>query len=160
VRAIIASVDPEQPISDVKPLAEIVAEDTAPRRVQLRLLAILSAVALLIAGIGIHGLLSFAVAQRTQELGIRRALGAQGGAIVAMVLREGLRLAIAGAIAGVTVAFVLARGMSTLLFGIAPGDPQTILAAVALCLFTTVIGCVRPALRAARIDPMVALRES
>jgi predicted permease len=160
VRAIIAAADPEQPISDVKPLADIVSDDTAPRLVQLRLLAILSAVALLIAGIGIHGLLSFAVAQRTQELGIRRALGAQGGAIVAMVVREGLRLALAGAVAGVIVAFVLARGMSALLFGIAPGDPQTIVIAVAVCLLTTMVGCLRPALRAARIDPMVALRES
>jgi predicted permease len=160
VRAIIAAADPEQPISDVKPLADIVSDDTAPRRVQLRLLAILSAVALLIAGIGIHGLLSFAVAQRTQELGIRRALGAQGGAIVAMVVREGLRLALAGAVTGVIVALLLARGMSALLVGIAPGDPQTILTAVAVCLITTMVGCLRPALRAARIDPMVALRES
>lgn len=159
VRRIIASADREQPISNIRPLSEIVAADTAPRRVQLRLLAILSAVALLIAGVGIHGLLSFAVSQRTQELGVRRALGAQAGAIVGMVLREGLRLALAGALIGVAVALLVGRGMSALLFGVAPSDPQTILAAVALCLLTAVIGCLRPALRAARIDPMAALRE-
>jgi putative ABC transport system permease protein len=159
VRRIIAEADPEQPISDVRPVSEILASDTAPRRVQVRLLAILSAVALLIAGIGLHGLLSFAVSQRTQELGIRRALGAQAGAIIGMVLREGLRLAVIGAVVGVVIALIAGRGMSALLFGVRPGDPQTILAAVALCLLTAVVGCLRPALRAARIDPMTALRE-
>jgi putative ABC transport system permease protein len=159
VRRIVASADPEQPVSDVRPLAGIVAGDIAPRRVQLRLLAIFSAVALLIAGVGIHGLLSFAVSQRIQELGIRRALGAQAGGMIAMVLRDGLRLAVAGAAIGVIVALVAGRGMSALLFGIPPHDPRTILAAVALCLATTILGALRPALRAASIDPMRALRE-
>jgi putative ABC transport system permease protein len=159
VQRIIADADPEQPISDIRPLSEIVADGVAPRRVQLRLLAMFSAIALLIAGVGIHGLLSFAVSQRTQELGIRRALGAQSGAMVTMVLREGLRLAFAGALIGVAVALVVSRGMSALLFGIPPNDPRTILAAVALCMLTAVIGSVRPAIRAARIDPMRALRE-
>jgi predicted permease len=160
VRRIIASADPEQPISDVRPLAEILAEDTAPRRVQLRLLMILSTLALLIAGVGIHGLLSFAVAQRTQELGVRKALGAQSGTLIKMVLREGLGLALFGAVAGVAIALIVGRGMSGLLFGLSPSDPQTILVAVALGLLTAFIGCLRPALRAARIDPMTALREA
>jgi predicted permease len=159
VRRIVSAADPEQPVSDVRPLAEIVAGNTAPRVVQLRLLGILSAVALLIAGVGIHGLLSFGVSQRIQELGIRRALGAQAGTIIGMVLREGLRLAAIGAVIGIVVAFLVGRGMSALLFGVAPGDPQTILAAVTLCLLTAGIGCLLPALRAARVDPMTALRE-
>jgi putative ABC transport system permease protein len=160
LRRIIASADPEQPLSDIKPLAEILADDTAPRRVQLRVLMILSTLALLIAGVGIHGLLSFAVAQRTQELGVRKALGAQSGTIVGMVMKEGLGLALVGALAGVAIAIFIGRAMSALLFGLSPADPQTILAAVGLGLLTALAGCLRPALRAARIDPMTALRET
>jgi predicted permease len=160
VRRIIAAADAEQPISDVRPLAEILADDTAPRRVQLRLLMILSSLALVIAGIGIHGLLSFAVSQRTQELGVRKALGAQSATLIQMVMREGLALALFGAVAGVTIAIFIGRAMSALLFGLSPADPQTILAAVALGLFTALAGCLRPALRAARVDPMTALREA
>jgi predicted permease len=160
LRRIIASADPEQPISDVKLLSEILADDTAPRRVQLRLLMILSSLALLIAGVGIHGLLSFAVSQRTQELGVRKALGAQSSTLVGMVMREGLALALFGALAGVAIAILIGRAMSALLFGLSPADPQTILVAVALGLLTALVGCLRPALRAARIDPMTALREA
>ena len=158
-RRIIASADPEQPISNVRSLADVVAGDTAARRVQLRLLAILAAIALVIAGVGIHGLLSFAVSQRTQELGIRRALGAQAGSIVGMVLREGLVLAVVGTAIGIGVALAVGRGMSALLFGVPAGDPVTLAAAAGLCLLTAVVGCLRPAIRAARVDPMTALRE-
>ncbi|HEY0158742.1 MAG TPA: ABC transporter permease [Thermoanaerobaculia bacterium] len=159
VRRIIAAADPEQPVSRIRTLTEVVEGDTAPRRVQLRLLAILSAIALLIGGVGIHGLLSFAVAQRTRELGIRRALGAQAGSIVAMVMREGLQLAILGAAIGVVVSLFVGRSLSAVLFGVPPTDIRTIALAVAVCLLTAVLGCLRPALRAARVDPMTALRE-
>ena len=160
VRRIISSADPEQPISSVRPLSEIVADDTAPRRVQLRVLAILSAIALLIAGVGVHGLLSFSVAQRTKELGVRRALGAQDGGIVTMILREGFRLAVLGAVLGIVLAIFVGRGMSALLFGVSPTDVRTFAAAASLCLLTALIGCLRPALRAVSIDPMTALREN
>lgn len=159
VRRIVAAADPEQPLSDIRPLSDVVADTTAPRRVQLRVLAILSAIALLIAGVGIHGLLSFAIAQRTKELGIRHALGAQASAIVAMVLREGMTLALAGTAIGVALAIAVGRTMRALLFGIAPTDARTIAAAVALCIVTAVIGCLRPAIRAARVDPIIALRQ-
>jgi predicted permease len=159
VRQIVAAADREQPISNIRPLSEIVAGDTAPRRVQVRILAILAAIALLIAGVGIHGLLSFAVVQRTKEIGIRRALGAEAKGIVSMILREGLRLAVAGAVVGVIVAVLVGRAIGALLFGVPPADPRTIAAALALCLVTALIGCLRPALRAARVDPMTALRE-
>ena len=159
VRAIVAAVDPEQPISDVRPLSEVVTGETAPRRVQLRLLAVLSALALVIVGVGLHGLLSFAVSQRTQELGIRRALGAQAGSILGMVMREGLVLAAIGAVVGVGVGLFVGRGMSALLFGVPPHDPVTIGTAVGLCLIVAVVGCVRPAMRAAGVDPMMAMRE-
>ena len=160
VRRIIASIDPEQPISDVRPMAEIVAGETAPRRVQLRVLLILSAIALLIAGVGVHGLLSFAVAQRTKELGVRRVLGAQASAIVAMVLRQGFTLAAIGAVAGIVMSLPLGRAMRALLFGVEPMDLRTIATAAAVCLATALLGCIRPAVRAARVDPIVALREN
>ena len=159
VRRIIANADPEQPISNIRPLSEIVTGDTAPRRVQLRVLTILSAIALLIAGVGIHGLLSFAVSQRAKELGIRRALGAQTGEIVAMVLREGLRLALFGTLAGIAIAVAVGRSLRALLFGVDPADPRTFVFAVAICLLTALVGGLRPALRAGLTDPVTALRE-
>ena len=159
VRRIIAAADPEQPISDVRPLSAIVAGDTAARRVQLRLLAMLAGIALVIAGVGIHGLLSFAVSQRTQELGIRRALGAQASSIVGMVLRDGLVLALVGTVIGIGIALAVGRMMSALLFGVSAADPITLAGAVTLCLLTAIVGCLRPAMRAARVDPMTALRE-
>ncbi len=158
IREIIKSADPEQPISNVRRMSEIVAEETASRVTQLRLLGALSVIALLIAGLGIHGLLNFAVSKRSQELGVRRALGAQAGGIIGLVLREGLVLALIGIAIGVAVAYATARGMGALLFGVRPEDPLTITVAAALCLATAVAGCLRPAMRAARVDPLSALR--
>ncbi|HVR97495.1 MAG TPA: FtsX-like permease family protein, partial [Thermoanaerobaculia bacterium] len=158
IREIIKAADPEQPISNVRMLSEIVGEETAPRRTQLRLLGAFAAIALLIAGLGIHGLLTFTVSKRTQELGVRRALGAQAGQILGLVLREGLLLALIGITIGAAVAYAAARGMSALLFGIRPEDPLTMATAMALCLATAMVGCLRPALRAARVDPLAALR--
>jgi putative ABC transport system permease protein len=158
IRRIVRAVDPEQPISDVRAMAEIVAGETAPRATQLRLLGVLSVIALLIAGVGIHGLLTFTVSRRSHEIGVRRALGEQAGSVVRRVLREGMVLALAGAGIGVVLAYITARAMGALLAGIRPNDPATIAAAAALCFATAVVGCIRPALRAARVDPMAALR--
>jgi ABC-type antimicrobial peptide transport system permease subunit len=158
IRAIIKSADPEQPIAHVRTMSEIVAEETAPRLAQLQLLGALAAIALLIAGLGIHGLLTFTVSKRSQELGVRRALGAQAGAIIGLVLREGLALALIGIVIGTAVAYAAARGMAALLVGVRPEDPLTLAAAAVLCLAAAVVGCLRPALRAARVDPLSALR--
>jgi putative ABC transport system permease protein len=158
VRRIIAAADPDQPISDVAMMSDVVALETASRLTQLRLLGILSAIALLIAGVGIHGLLAFAVSRRARELGVRRALGEQASSILRRVLTEGMTLAGVGVAVGVFVAYLAARGMSALLAGVEPGDPLTIGAAAALCLGTAILGCVRPALRASRVDPISALR--
>jgi predicted permease len=158
IREIVKSADPEQPISNVRTMSEIVAEETAPRLTQLRLLGALSAIALLIAGLGVHGLLTFTVSKRSQELGVRRALGAQDGEIIGLVLREGLVLALLGITIGMAVAYSAAKGMGALLFGVRPEDPLTIAVATALCLATAMAGCLRPALRAARVDPLSALR--
>ncbi len=158
IRDIVESADPEQPISSVRMMSEIVAEETASRVTQLRLLGAFSGVALLIAALGIHGLLAFIVSKRSQELGVRRALGAQVGEIIGLVLREGLALALIGIALGITVAYAAARAMSALLFGVRPADPLTIGVAAALCLATAVAGCLRPAMSAARVDPLSALR--
>ncbi len=158
IRGIVKSADPEQPISNVRWMSEIVIEETASRVTQLRLLGAFSAIALLIAALGIHGLLAFTVSKRTQELGVRRALGAQVGEIIGLVLREGLVLALIGTVIGVAVAYAAARGMSALLFGVRPADPSTIAVAVVLCLVTAVAGCLRPAMNAAQVDPLSALR--
>jgi predicted permease len=158
IRDIVRSADPEQPISNVRPLPEILVQETAPRLTQLRLLGAFSLIALLIAGLGIHGLLSFTVSKRSQELGVRMALGAQVAGIVGLVLREGLMLALIGMAIGVAVAYAGAHAMGALLVGVRPEDPLTLVTATLLCLVTATFGCLLPALRAARVDPLAALR--
>src|SRR6185503_6914841 len=125
IRGIVRAVDPEQPLAKVRRLEDIVENDTAPRTTQLRLLGALALIALLIAGLGIHGLLTFTVSMRERELGIRRALGAEAGGIVRLVMREGVILAAAGIAAGVVFGYVAARGMGALLVGVRPEDPLT-----------------------------------
>jgi predicted permease len=159
LRRIVAAADPDQPISEVRTLSEIVGDETAPRVTQLRLLGALSAIALVIAGLGIHGLLAFVVSRRTRELGVRRALGEDGRSLVGRVLREGVVLSLVGLLLGMAAAWAAARGMGALLAGVGPADPATFFAAAALCLATAVIGGLRPAIRAARVDPVIALRE-
>ena len=158
VRRIIASADPDQPISDVQMLTDLVARQTSSRVTQLRLLGILATIALVIAGVGIHGLLAFAVSQRSREIGVRRALGEQARSIVGRVMREGLVLATAGVAIGVLLAYLAAHAMGALLAGVQPGDPLTLAGAAVLCFVTAVVGCVRPALRAASVDPITVLR--
>lgn len=158
IRRIVQSVDPEQPISDVRMLSDIVSEQIAPRAAQLRVLAALAIVALLLAGVGIHGLLAVAVSSRSQEIGVRLALGAPASTVARMILAEGLALALAGIVPGVLIAYAGGRAMESLLAGVHPSDAPTFWAAVLLCGLTTLLGALRPALRASRVDPITALR--
>ncbi len=158
IRRIVRAIDPEQPISDVRPLLEVVAEETASRAVQVRVLSAFAAIAFLLAGIGIYGLLSFAVSQRAHEIGVRRALGARTGEILVMVLRQGVLLAAAGVIPGALLAYAAGRAMASLLAGLDPADAGTFLAAMALCLLMTLFGSFWPALRATRVDPIRVIR--
>lgn len=158
VRRIIRAADPGQPISNVRMLADIVQAETAPRSDQLRVLGAFAAIAFLLAGIGIHGVLSFAVSQRAPEIGIRIALGAQSSRILAMVLRQGIFLAVAGVLPGLAMAWAAGRMLRTLLAGVEPGDAATFLAAASLCLWMTLAGSLLPALRAVRVDPVSAIR--
>ena len=158
IRQIITRADPEQPISDVRMLAEVVEADTAARRVQVRVLVGFAAIAFLLAGIGIHGLLAFAVSSRTREIGLRMALGARSSEIVGLVMRRGLLLALAGVGLGVGFAVAVGRTLQAVLAGVSPSDPQIFGGAVALALVMTLLGSLLPAVRAMRVDPIAAIR--
>jgi putative ABC transport system permease protein len=158
VRSIIRNADPDQPISGVRTLAEIVDQNTASRAVQARALGALAGIAFVLAAVGIHGLLSFAVSQRAQEIGVRIALGARSGDILRMVLRQGMLLAAAGVAAGLVLAYAGGRAIESLLAGVEPGDPATFASAAALCGLMTVAGVLAPALRAVRTDPIMVIR--
>jgi predicted permease len=158
VRAIVRGVDPEQPISNVRPLDDVVDGETATRRGQLHVLGVLAIVAIVLAAVGIYGLLAYTVAQRSPEIGVRLALGAEPAHVGRMIFADGMRLALTGIVPGVLGAYAAARGMSTLLFGIAPGDPATFAAAIGVALVVTFAGSLLPALRAVRVSPMSVLR--
>jgi predicted permease len=158
IRQIVARADREQPVSNIRTMTDILSDDTAARVTQARLLGVLAAIALLIAGIGIHGLLTYNVSRRLPEIGVRRALGAQVSEVVGLVVREGVVLAAAGIAIGALAAYGAARSMSALLAGIRPADPLTFSIASVLCLATVLVGCARAALRAAHVDPARALR--
>ncbi len=158
LRKLISDIDPSQPVFDVKTLDRALAESIAPRRFNLFLLGSFSASALLLALVGIYGVIAYSVSARTREIGVRMALGARRGQVAGMVVREALPLAIAGISAGLAAALGLTRLMAVLLYGVKATDPATF-AAVAIVLgITAIAACVGPALKAASIDPTLALR--
>ena len=159
VRREIAALDPTLPIYDVRPLRARVGDATARTRFGAALLAVFAALALLLSGLGIYGVLAFAVAQRTREIGIRIALGATRARVLRMVVRQGLALTAAGLLVGAVAALAATRLLASLLYEVAPSDPATY-AAIALVLGAVAMLAVAvPALRATRVDPLVALRD-
>ena len=156
IRAIIQQIDPTLPVADVSTLVEVVERDTASRSAQVSVLAAFAVIAFVLAGIGIHGLLSFSVSQRAQEIGVRMALGAQSGDILRMIVRRSVLLALAGVIPGIALAYVAGRSMEALLAGVKPADLPTMAAAVGLSVLMTIVGSVMPTLRALRVDPISA----
>lgn len=158
IRSEVAALDPRQPLTSVKTMSEVVATTTAPRRFNTLVLGIFSTLALLLAAVGIYSVISYATALRTKEIGIRAALGAAKGAIVLLVLRKGIVLALIGAVIGFTAAFGLTRLMSSLLFGVSPSDPLVYVAAGVVCLTAALVACLLPARRATEVDPLIALR--
>lgn len=158
LRRIIQAADPTQPVSDVRMMSEIVEAETGPRLVQVRVLGAFAGIAILLAAIGIHGVLAFAVTSRTQEIGVRMALGARRGDILGMILWDGAALALIGIAVGAGLAYGAGLEMQALLAGVRPGDLETFGIAVGLCLLMTVAGSLMPAVRAVRIDPTVAIR--
>jgi putative ABC transport system permease protein len=158
LRAQVRAVDPEMPRGETATLHTILDRSVDEPRFRTLLLSAFALTALLLAAVGVYGLISYSVTQRTREIGIRIALGARPGQIVGPMLREGLRLALGGLALGLAGAFVAARAISRFLFGIGAGDPLTF-AGVSLLLFAVaIVACYLPARRAMRVDPMVALR--
>jgi predicted permease len=158
LRHIIHEADPEQSVSDVRLLEDVVLSQTESRRTQLHIVGAFTFIAFLLSAVGIYGMLSFAVLTRTQEVGVRLALGAKPGNILSMFLREGLVLGVLGLAVGVPLAYLAARGMGSLLFSVEPGDLPTYASASLLVLAMALIGSFGPAIRAARVDPAISLR--
>ncbi len=158
LRAAIKDVDPTMAVVEVKPLADLVDRAVSPRKFLLSLLAGFAGVGLLLASLGIYGVISYGVAQRVQEIGVRMALGATGSDVRGQVLRETLRLALAGIAIGLLASFALARLIATLLYDTSPADPVTFVATGALLVAVAAVAGYVPALRASRVDPMTALR--
>jgi predicted permease len=159
LRAAVRSLDPEQPVSGVRTMDQWVSRSLQTRRAPALLLSIFGAVALLLAAIGIYGVLAFGVAQRVREMGIRQALGADRRAIMSLVLGHGIRMAGAGVALGLAGAFALSRYLESQLFGVGARDLSVFAGAPALLLVVAIAACYVPARRSTRIDPMAALRD-
>jgi putative ABC transport system permease protein len=157
-RRAILSIDPEQPVTEVRSLAAIVDESTAQRRFTLVLLVLFTAAALVLAAVGVYGVVAYTVSQRTHEIGVRMALGAGRPAIVGLVLRQGMTMVLAGVLAGFAGALALARLVSAMLYGVGAADPLTFAATVGLLCFIALAATYLPARRATRVEPSAALR--
>jgi predicted permease len=158
LRREVAALDPELPIADVQPMTTLVGSSTAQRRFTMLLLASFAAVAVLLAAIGIYGVLSYVVGQRTQEIGVRLAVGASPIDVVRLFVREGVRLASVGLTFGILGALAATRVLSTLLFGVTTKDPATFVGVAAALALVALAATYVPARRASRVDPMRALR--
>ena len=158
VRAAIWSVDPAQPIAQVRIMADYVDDDLAPHRLQAQLTGAFAAFALLLASVGVYGVLSYAVAQRRHEMGLRMALGAQRHDLVRWVVARGLRPVFAGVVVGLAIAYALAHLIGGLLYDVRPRDPMTFAVAAATLIVVAALASWLPARRASRVDPLSALR--
>jgi putative ABC transport system permease protein len=149
VRSVVQAIDPQQPVGEMRTLASLVGDSIARQRFNTLLLAAFAVVALLLSAVGIYGVMSYAVAQRTHEVGIRTAL----------VLRQGMKLTVLGVAVGLLAAVVLTRLIKNLLFGVSVTDPLTFIALPLLLASVALHACYLPARRAAKVDPLVALRQ-
>jgi putative ABC transport system permease protein len=159
IRRIVANVDPEQPISNVQTMDEIVDLNVADRRQQMTLLGAFAALALLLASIGLYGVLSYSVTQRVREIGLRMALGASASSVTQMVVKHGITLTGIGVAIGLAGSWAATRALKKMLYGVSSTDPTTFAAVAALLTVIALAACWIPARRASRVDPIVALRE-
>ena len=159
LRHAVAALDKEQPISDVRTMDQIVDQAEAGHRFPMVLLAVFAALALILAGIGIYGVVSYGVRQRTHEIGIRMALGARTEDVLRLVVGQGLRLGVSGIGIGIAAALGLTRLMASMLYGVKPTDPVTFLIVSLALLGVAALSCYIPARRATKIDPITALRD-
>jgi putative ABC transport system permease protein len=158
VRSQVLAIDNNQPIYDVKTLAQRVSEATAVSRSLTLLFSAFALLALVLGSVGIYGIVSYAVTQRTQEIGIRMALGARAGDILQLILKHGVVLVLSGVVIGIAGAFALTRFLASLLFGITPTDTLTFVIVSVMFFLIAMIASFIPARRATRVDPLVALR--
>lgn len=158
VRREVAAIDPTQPVANIKTMEQWISDSIAAPRFQTTLLGVFSTLALLLAIIGVYGVMSYAVQERTQELGVRLALGARGRNVIAMIVRQGMKIAAAGAAIGVLAALALTRFIKDLLYGVGAADPMTYTGVILSTLGVAFIACLLPAIKATKVDPMIALR--
>jgi putative ABC transport system permease protein len=158
VRQQVKAIDADQPIYGVRTMDQIRAESVAPERLNLTLLSIFAGLALVLAIVGIYGVMSYAVTQRTHEIGIRMAIGAKPLDVFRMVIGQGMMLALIGIAFGLIGAFALTRLMTSMLFGVEPTDPATFAVIAILLTVVAMIACYVPSRRATKVDPMVSLR--
>jgi putative ABC transport system permease protein len=158
VKQQIWKIDSQLPVSKVKTMNEVAAASFAARRFNMLLLAIFAGLALVLAAVGIYGVMSYTVTQRTQEIGIRMALGARAGDVLSLIIKNGMVLTLLGVVLGLAGAFGLTRLLTTLLFGVKPTDTVTFITVSIVLIFVALLACYLPARRATRVDPLVALR--
>jgi putative ABC transport system permease protein len=159
-RDMVQSLDPELPVFGAKRLPDVVSGSLAQRRFSMEVVLLFALTALLLAGIGVYGTISYIVSGRTRDIGIRIALGAQRRTILHMVLRQGLALALAGAAVGLVGAWIVSHLMAGLLYGVSPSDPLTFISLTVVLIIVALAACYIPARRAMRVDPIIALREA
>jgi putative ABC transport system permease protein len=158
VRNAIWSIDKDQPVSNIDSMEHIVAGAVARQRFSMLLLAIFAGLALVLAAVGIYGVMSYSVAQQTREIGVRIALGAKRSDVLVMTVKNGLKLAAVGVLFGLVAAFVMTRVLTSLLFGVGATDPVTFMIVALVLITVATLASYIPALRATRVDPMIALR--
>jgi putative ABC transport system permease protein len=158
LRNAVWGVDKDQPVSNIDTMEHIVAGAVARQRFSTMLLGIFATLALMLAAVGIYGVMSYSVAQRTHEIGIRMALGARRSDVLKMTVKQGLKLVVIGVAIGLVAAFVLTRVMASLLFGVSATDPVTFVSIPLVLMVVAMLASYIPALRATKVDPMVALR--
>jgi len=158
IRSAISAVDKDQAVIEIHTMQELVDNSVSTRHATLVLLGIFSGLALVLASIGIYGVMAYTVALRTQEIGIRMALGAQKKDVLRMVMGQGAKLALAGVVSGVFAALALTRLLSSMLFSVSASDPIVFICVPVLLILVTLVACYIPAMRAMKVDPMVALR--
>ena len=157
-RQAVREIDGTLPAFAIAPLADVVTESVAQQRFSMLLLAVFAGIALFLAAVGLYGVVAYAVSQRTQEIGLRMAIGAQRSDVLRMVLTGGMKLALVGTVLGVATALVLARYVESLLFEVTPFDAWSYVATAAVLLVVCALACYVPARRATAVDPLVALR--